>query len=116
MQPTAARSAPSVIAAAAEAAQSMPDDFRVSITNARGKEAHPISSFTWLLIPGKGQDDGLLRVFASHEIDDATKKKAINDFLHWILTDGQQFAEPLAYARLPEQVISKQTQLLPRVR
>ena len=41
----------SVTAAAAGAAKAMPDDFRVSITNAPGKAAYPISSFTWLLVP-----------------------------------------------------------------
>ena len=66
----------SVTAAAAGAAKAMPDDFRVSITNAPGKDAYPISSFTWLLIPDK--------------IADAAKKKAIMDFLHWMLTDGQK--------------------------
>ena len=57
-----------VTEAAAGAAKDMPADFRVSITNAPGKNAYPISTFTWLLIPDK--------------IDDATKKKSITDFLH----------------------------------
>ena len=52
----------SVTAAAAGAAKDMPDDFRVSITNAPGKDAYPISSFTWLLVPakiaGSGQEEG----------------------------------------------------------
>ena len=56
----------SVTEAAAGAAKDMPADFRVSITNAPGKNAYPISSFTWLLIPDK--------------IDNATKKKSITDF------------------------------------
>ena len=63
----------SVTAAAAGAAKSMPDDFRVSITNAPGKESYPISTFTWLLIPDK--------------IKDPAKEKAIKDFLNWMLTD-----------------------------
>ncbi len=46
----------SVTAAAAEASKEMPDDFRVSITNAPGKDVYPISSFTWLLIPEKIAD------------------------------------------------------------
>ena len=53
-------------AAAAGAAKNMPADFRVSITNAPGKNAYPISSFTWMLIPTR--------------ISDATKKKSITDF------------------------------------
>ncbi|HET6930565.1 MAG TPA: phosphate ABC transporter substrate-binding protein PstS, partial [Candidatus Acidoferrum sp.] len=65
----------SVTAAAAGAAKEMPDDFRVSITNAPGKTAYPISSFTWLLIPQKFQDAG--------------KRDAVKGFLKWMLSDGQ---------------------------
>jgi phosphate transport system substrate-binding protein len=84
----------SVSAAAAGAATSMPDDFRVSITNAPGKAAYPISSFTWLLIPA--------------QIQDAAKKTAIKDFLGWMMTSGQQLCEGLAYAELPKEVIAKE--------
>ncbi len=80
--------------AAAGAAKSMPADFRVSITNAPGKNAYPISSFTWMLIPEK--------------IDNATKKKAITDFLAWMLTTGQQDAEGMSYAPLPKPVVAKE--------
>ena len=83
-----------VSAAAAGAAKSMPEDFRVSITNPPGKEAYPISSFTWLLIPA--------------QIQDLAKKTAIKDFLTWMLTSGQQFCEPLAYAKLPKEVVAKE--------
>ena len=68
-----------VTAAAAGAAKDMPDDFRVSITNAPGAAAYPISSFTWLLIPDQFQD--------------AAKRDAIKDFLKWMLTDGQGYNE-----------------------
>jgi phosphate transport system substrate-binding protein len=84
----------SVSAAAAGAAKDMPEDFRVSITNAPGKGAYPISSFTWLLIPA--------------QIQDAGKKAAIKDFLTWMLTSGQQDCEPLAYAKLPKEVVTKE--------
>jgi phosphate transport system substrate-binding protein len=84
----------SVSAAAAGAANSMPDDFRVSITNSPGKGAYPISSFTWLLIPA--------------QIQDAAKKAVIKDFLGWMLASGQQFCEPLAYAKLPKEVVAKE--------
>jgi phosphate transport system substrate-binding protein len=83
-----------VSAAAAGAATSMPDDFRVSITNAPGKAAYPISSFTWLLIPA--------------QIQDAAKKAAIKDFLGWMMTSGQQLCEGLAYAKLPKEVVAKE--------
>jgi phosphate transport system substrate-binding protein len=91
----------SVTAAAAGAANDMPDDFRVSITNAPGKDAYPISSFTWFLIPSK--------------IQDATKRKAITDFLQWMLKDGQNMTEALAYARLPQPVIAKETKAVSKI-
>src|SRR6202030_1958426 len=71
----------SVTAAAAGAAKSMPEDFRVSITDAPGKTAYPISSFTWLLIPSK--------------FSDGTKRDAIKGFLKWMLSDGQNEVEKL---------------------
>jgi phosphate transport system substrate-binding protein len=83
-----------VSAAAAGAAAEMPDDFRVSITDAPGADAYPISSFTWLLVPAK--------------IDDAAKKRVIVEFLQWMLDDGQGIAEQLSYARLPAEVIAKE--------
>ena len=83
-----------VTAAAAGAAENMPDDFRVSITNAPGKDAYPISSFTWLLIPTK--------------IENAEKRQVITDFLRWMLADGQKFSEQLGYAPLPQTVIAKE--------
>jgi len=82
----------SVTAAAAGAAKQMPEDFRVSITNSPAKDAYPISSFTWLLIPQK--------------IADPAKKKVITDFLQWMLGDGQKMVEALSYARLPQEVIA----------
>jgi phosphate transport system substrate-binding protein len=87
-----------VSAAAAGAAKDMPDDFRVSITNAPGKTSYPISSFTWLLIPAK--------------IDDAGKREAIKGFLKWMLSDGQKDCEALSYAKLPTQVIAKETKAI----
>jgi phosphate transport system substrate-binding protein len=81
----------SVAAAAAGVVNTIPADFRVSITNAPVHDAYPISSFTWLLIPSK--------------ILDPVKKEAITDFLHWMLEDGQEMVEALAYARLPKQLV-----------
>lgn len=92
----------SVTAAAAGAAKSMPDDFRISITNAPGKDAYPISTFTWLLVPEK--------------IEDKTKLKAITDFLHWMLASGQDLAEGLTYARLPKEVVAKEEKAIARVK
>jgi phosphate transport system substrate-binding protein len=79
---------------AAAGLKDMPDDFRVSITNGMGAGAYPISSFTWLLIPS--------------EIKDPAKKKALTDFLTWMLTTGQKDAQGLQYAPLPKAVVAKE--------
>jgi phosphate transport system substrate-binding protein len=84
----------SLSAAAAGAAKTMPDDFRVSITNAPGATAYPISSFTWLLIPV--------------QIQDAAKRDAIKQFLNWMVTSGQTSVEALSYAQLPKAVQAKE--------
>lgn len=83
-----------VTAAAAGATKTMPADFRVSITNPPGANAYPISTYTWLLVPEK--------------MTDATKAAALKAFLHWGLTDGQQYTKPLAYAPLPSVVVQKE--------
>jgi len=81
------------VTAAAASMKSMPADFRVSITNAPGKDSYPISSFTWLLIPVQSKD--------------AAKGKIIVDFLNWMLDDGQKMTAALTYAPLPESVVGK---------
>ncbi len=91
----------SVSAAAAAAAKFIPDDFRVSITNPEGKAAYPIASFTWLLIPSK--------------FSDSAKRDVVKDFLKWALTDGQQYAESLSYAKLPKEVIAKEMKAIAQI-
>lgn len=91
----------SVSAAAASAAQNMPDDFRVSITDAPGNSAYPISTFTWLLIP--------------EHVADATKRENLKKFVKWALTDGQNSVESLQYARLPKQVGAKELQDISKI-
>jgi phosphate transport system substrate-binding protein len=78
--------------AAAASVKTMPADFRVSITNAPGKDAYPISSFTWLLIPAQSKDN---------------KGKILADFLTWMVDDGQKMTQELTYAPLPESVAQK---------
>jgi phosphate transport system substrate-binding protein len=82
----------SVTAAAASA--TMPDDFRVSITNAPGADAYPIASFTWMLLYEQPKDLASSRVMV--------------DFLKWALTDGQQYCEALGYAPLPSGVVQRE--------
>lgn len=79
--------------AAAASVKNMPADFRVSITNAPGKDAYPISSFTWLLIPTQSKD--------------AARGKILVDFLNWMLDEGEKETTPLHYAPLPENVSAK---------
>jgi phosphate transport system substrate-binding protein len=78
---------------AAASSPKMPADFRVSITNAPGKTAYPISSFTWLLIPEQSKDP--------------KKGKILADFLEWMVTDGQKMTTELSYAPLPANVVEK---------
>jgi len=81
------------VTAAAASVKNIPADFRVSIVNAPGKNAYPISSFTWLLIPAQSKD--------------ATKGRILADFLNWMVSDGQKMTEDLTYAPLPGDVAAK---------
>ena len=78
--------------AAAQGAK-IPNDYRVSITNAPGKDAYPISTFTWLLIPQKSADP--------------TKGKILVEFLNWMLNDGQKETTELSYAPLPQELAGR---------
>lgn len=91
-----------VTEAAAGAAKAMPADFRVSITNAPGDNAYPISSFTWLLLYENPQDK--------------VQSRAMVDFVKWALTDGQRYCEGLGYAPLPKNVVAMELKALERIR
>jgi len=95
-------SEPSLTAAAAAAATQMPADFRVSITNAPGKGAYPISSFTWLLLYENPKDKNQAKIMV--------------DFLKWALSDGQKFAGALGYAPLPPEVVKLELVALQRIK
>jgi phosphate transport system substrate-binding protein len=90
------------VTAAAASVKNMPADFRVSITNPPGKDAYPISSFTWLLIPAQSKD--------------AAKGKIIADFLNWMVDDGQKMTAELTYAPLPPSVATKVKDEIKQVR
>jgi len=90
------------VTAAAASVKSMPADFRVSITNAPGKDAYPIASFTWLLIPTPSKD--------------RAKGKIIADFLNWMVEDGQKMTADLSYAPLPEGVEAKVKETIKQVK
>jgi phosphate transport system substrate-binding protein len=89
------------VTAAAASAQ-MPEDFRVSITNAPGKDAYPIASFTWLLLYEAPQDKGQAKIMV--------------DFVKWALTDGQKFAKELGYAPLPKAVVDMELKTLAKIK
>lgn len=78
---------------AAAAGAQMPADYRVSITNAPGKDAYPIASFTWLLIPQQSKDQN--------------KGRILREFVEWMATGGQKMTNQLSYAPLPENVAQK---------
>jgi len=92
----------SVTAAAAAAAGHMPADFRVSITNAGGAGAYPLSSFTWLLL--------------YEEPRDKIQGRQMRDFLRWALTDGQKLAPELGYARLPQPIVEMELKTLEQLK
>jgi phosphate transport system substrate-binding protein len=87
--------------AAAASAKMAPNDLRASITNAPGKDAYPISSFTYLLIPKQWKD--------------ASKEKALVDFLNWMLQSGQGMASQLNYAPLPDEVKQKVIEMVKEI-
>jgi phosphate transport system substrate-binding protein len=92
----------SVTAAAASAASQMPADFRVSITNAPGKGAYPISSFTWLLLYETPKN--------------VAQSKVMVDFVKWALSDGQKFCADLGYAPLPANVVKLEMTALAKIK
>jgi phosphate transport system substrate-binding protein len=92
----------SVTTAAAGAAKAMPADFRVSITNAPGKGAYPISSFTWLLFYENPTDKPKARIMV--------------DFMKWALTNGQKYCAELGYSPLPKEVVGLEMEALKRIK
>jgi phosphate transport system substrate-binding protein len=92
----------SITAAAAGAAGTIPDDFRVSITNAPGRDAYPIATFTWVLIPSR--------------MPDATKREGMRKALKWMLTTAQRSAAPLEFAQLPKSLVARELAAIAEIR
>jgi phosphate transport system substrate-binding protein len=90
------------VTAAAGSVAKMPADFRVSITNAPGKDAYPISSFTWLLVPVQAKDPA--------------RGKILADLLNWMVSDGQKMTASLSYAPLPENLVAKVKETIKQVK
>jgi phosphate transport system substrate-binding protein len=87
------KAAPDAVTKAAAGA-AIPPDFRVSITNAPGAGAYPISSFTWILLYQMPSD--------------TARSQIMVDFMKWALTDGQKFATDMGYAPVPEALIQQE--------
>ncbi|HVW84749.1 MAG TPA: phosphate ABC transporter substrate-binding protein PstS, partial [Bryobacteraceae bacterium] len=90
------------VTAAAQSSKDLAPDFRGSITNASGAGAYPISTYTWLLIPSR--------------IQDGAKKKALTDFLQWMLTTGQKDAPALSYAPLPKNIVAAEEKQIAQIK
>lgn len=90
------------VTAAAASAPKMPADFRASITNSPGKDAYPISSFTWLLIPAQSRNPANGKILA--------------DFLNWMVSEGQRMTSALSYAALPDNVVAKEKEAIKQVK
>jgi len=90
-----------VTEAAASIARAMPADFRVSITDAPGANAYPISSFTWMLFYENPKDKA--------------RAKVMVDFFKWALADGQKYCAELGYAPLPKEVVAQELKALGKI-
>jgi phosphate transport system substrate-binding protein len=86
-------SAKSIAAAATASRSKMNNDFRVSLTNASGRESYPISSFTWFYVPAAAKDPA--------------RGSAVAGYLKWVYTSGQKIAQEKGYAILPSEVLEK---------
>jgi ABC-type phosphate transport system substrate-binding protein len=90
----------SVTAAAEASLPNIPDDLRYSLTDAPGKDAYPISGTVWAVI---------------YVNQPAGKGQLVVDFLRWVTHEGQQYAEGLHYARLPEGLVARVDKKLDQV-
>jgi len=86
-------SAQSIASAASASGAKMSNDFRISLTNAPGKESYPISSFTWVYVPAVAKDPD--------------RGRAVASYLKWVYSSGQKIAQEKGYANLPEDVLEK---------
>jgi len=91
-----------ISSAAAGALATMPADYRVSIVNADGDTTYPIGAFTYILV--------------YEDMKDPTKAKAIADFLWWAIHDGQEMGPPLNYAKLPQELVTKEEATLKQLK
>lgn len=86
-------SAHSIAAAAKASTSKSTDDFRISLTNAPGKDSYPISSFTWFYVPAVAKD--------------SLRGRAVAEYLRWVYTSGEKMAQEQGYSPLPEELLAK---------
>jgi len=90
----------SILAAARGSSNRIAEDFQTSITNATGADAYPIASFSWFVVPA--------------QIDDPQKKRALKEFLQWMLGPGQNQAAALGYVSISPEVLLREQHMLER--
>lgn len=83
----------SISAAARTLTSKVTDDFRISLTNAPGKDSYPISSFTWFYVPAVAKD--------------SQRGRAVSEYLRWVYTHGEKIAQDQGYPPLPEELLAK---------
>jgi phosphate transport system substrate-binding protein len=91
----------SITAAARNGLESIPDDLRYSLTNVKGKDSYPISGTVWAIVYAK------LR---------PREGQLVVDFLRWVTHEGQNYAEGLQYARLPEGLVKRVEEKLAKIK
>jgi phosphate ABC transporter phosphate-binding protein len=90
----------SILAAARGSSGRIAEDFQASITNPAGADAYPVAAFTWFVVPA--------------QVADANKKKALKEFLQWMLSAGEREAAALGYVAIAPEVLLREQQMLDR--
>jgi phosphate transport system substrate-binding protein len=90
----------SILAAARGSSSRIAEDFQTSITNPPGADAYPVAAFTWFVVPA--------------QVNDADKKRALKEFLQWMLGAGQHQAAALGYVSIAPEVLLREQQMLDR--
>jgi len=90
----------SILAAARGSSNRIAEDFQTSITNAPGADAYPVAAFTWFVVPA--------------QVADADKKRALKEFLQWMLSAGEHQAAALGYVSIVPEVLLREQQILDR--
>lgn len=90
----------SILAAARGSSNRIAEDFQTSITNAPGADAYPVAAFSWFVVPA--------------QLADADKKRALKEFLQWMLSAGEHQAAALGYVSIAPEVLLREQQMLDR--